>query len=46
MEKEEKILEMNANFFSLKEGGCVCVSAKIAKLHFIKDLLAMTEGDC
>lgn len=39
---------MNANllffFFQGKVGGDV--PAKIAKLHFIKDLLAMTEGDC
>lgn len=46
--RKEKILEMNAHlFFSSKEmwrrGN---IPAKIAKLHFIKDLLAMTEGDC
>lgn len=36
---------MNANLFFLprKGGG---VPAKIAKLQFMKDLLAMTEEDC
>lgn len=46
-EKKEKILEMDPNisFFQGKVGEGD-IAAKIAKLHFIKDLLAMTEGDC
>ena len=41
---------MNANFFFFFQGKVVVgggkFPAKIAKLYFIKDLLAMTEGDC